>query len=309
MPFTPMSAALLGGLLGLLVGSFLNVVVYRLPLMMAREWWRDVAGYLGDAKAHADVFGQDLPASASAESKRLESALDALPAFDIARPRSRCPHCGHVIRWYENVPVLSWLVLRGKCSACSHAISPRYPLVELATAVAFALVASRFGITWTALAWAVFAAVLIAQFLIDFDTQLLPDSLNYPLLWLGLLMAASGASVPLSDSVWGAVAGYMSLWTVFQLHHKLTGKVGMGHGDFKLLAALGAWFGAHMVLALILLSSVVGAVVGGGLLVVGRLANRNIPMAFGPFIAGAGLVAMAVGPAQLERWMPFAFPF
>lgn len=297
------------GVLGLIIGSFLNVVIHRLPLMMARDWWRDVAGYLTDAKAHQDVFGTALPRSTSDEGQRLEASLDVLAPLTLSRPRSRCPRCGHQIRWWENVPVVSYLGLRGKCSACANPISARYPAVEIVTGAAFALIASRWGISWVAGAWAVFACILIAQFLIDFDTQLLPDSLNYPLLWLGLIVAALGWTVPLSSAVWGAVAGYLSLWTVFQLHHKLTGKVGMGHGDFKLLAALGAWFGAHSILALILLSSVVGAVVGGALLVAGRLAHRDIPIAFGPFIAGAGLVAMAAGPAQLERWAPFAFPF
>jgi leader peptidase (prepilin peptidase)/N-methyltransferase len=277
--------------------------------MMSREWWQELGSLLTDPHAYKDVFGAPAPRATIAEGERLEAAMQALPPLSLSSPRSRCPHCGHQIRWWENIPVISWLMLRGKCSSCGARISLRYPLVELATAAAFAIVAWHWGITWTGAAWAAFAAILIVQFLIDFDTQLLPDDLNYLLLWLGLVMAALGATVPLSSAVWGAVWGYLSLWIVFQVHHKLTGKIGMGHGDFKLLAALGAWFGAHYLVALILLSSVVGSIVGGTLILVGRLAHKDIPMPFGPFIAGAGLVALAVGPERLPQLIPFAFPF
>lgn len=271
-------------LLGALVGSFLNVVVYRLPKMMERQW----------AEECAELSGTTLP--------------DAQP-FNLMVPRSRCPHCAHPIRWYENIPVLSYVALRGKCSQCQHRIGLRYPAVELVTSALFATAAWHHGAGWTGLAWAVFAALLVALFLIDFDTQLLPDDLNYPLLWLGLAVAALGWSVPLGSAVWGAIFGYLSLWSVFQLHHLLTGKVGMGHGDFKLLAALGAWFGAQYLIAIILLSSLVGSVLGGLFLVLGRLANKDIPIAFGPFLAGAGLLLMVVGPQTLADWLPFAFPF
>jgi leader peptidase (prepilin peptidase) / N-methyltransferase len=315
MVVSPMIDAALAGILGLLVGSFLNVVIHRLPKMMFREWLDESADNFVPAAGMPSlwqlVFGdgtatpKDLAAAATAALPQVR----ALPPLSLASPRSRCPACGHQIKWYENIPVVSYLALRGKCSACATRISLRYPLVELATGIFFVVIASHWGLTLLALAWAVFAAILIAQFLIDFDTQLLPDDLNYPLLWLGLLVAALGWNIRLDSAVWGAIGGYLSLWSVYQLHHRLTGKVGMGHGDFKLLAALGAWFGAKSLLALILLSSIVGAAVGGALIIVGRLAHKDIPMPFGPFIAGAGLVAMAVGPAKLQQWMPFAFPF
>lgn len=274
------------GILGLMVGSFLNVVIHRLPLMMERQWAEECAELNGKAAETAD----------------------AAP-FNLMVPRSRCPHCGHQITWYENVPVVSYLMLGGKCSACKAGISVRYPAVELTTALLFAVAGSMHGASWIGLAWAVFCALLIALFLIDFDTQLLPDDLNYMLLWLGLVVAALGWNIPLKSAVWGAVLGYLSLWSVFQVHHLLTGRVGMGHGDFKLLAALGAWFGAEHLIAIILLSSLVGSVLGSIFLVVGRLAHKDIPFAFGPFLAGAGLLLFVVGSPTLAQWVPFAFPF
>lgn len=277
--------AALFGVLGLLVGSFLNVVIHRLPRMMEAEW----------ADNCAELAGTEAPERET---------------FNLARPRSRCPQCQHVIRWYENIPVISYLVLRGRCANCAAPIGMRYPLVELATGLMFALLATMYGLTPTGLAWAVLACLLVAQFFIDFDTQLLPDDLNYLILWLGLIASAMGwTTVALPSAVWGAVFGYMSMWTVYQVHHGLTGKQGMGHGDFKLLAGLGAWFGAEYLVAIILLSSVVGTVIGGSLLVIGKLAHRDIPIPFGPFLAGAGLLALLVGPARLEGLIPFAFPF
>lgn len=273
------------GVLGLLIGSFLNVVIHRLPKMLNAEW----------AANCAELAGQD--------------ATEQAP-YDLVRPASACPHCQHRIRWFENIPLLSYLVLRGKCSNCGAAIGIRYPAVEVATAGFFVLVALHHGLAPPAWAWAAFASLLIAQFCIDFDTQLLPDDLNYLILWGGLVASAlHWTSVPLGSAVWGAVFGYLSLWTIFQVHHRLTGKQGMGHGDFKLLAGLGAWFGAEYLVALVLLSSVVGSVIGGALLVVGKIANRDIPIPFGPFLAGAGLVALALGPGRLEQLVPFAFPF
>lgn len=284
MLVSPVVDAALFGVLGLLVGSFLNVVIYRLPKMLEAEW----------ADNCAQLSGTELPERAP---------------FNLARPRSRCQHCQHVIRWFENIPVLSYLALRGRCSRCRTPISLRYPLVELATGLAFATLAGMYGLTVIGLAWAALACLLMAQFFIDFDTQLLPDDLNYLILWLGLIASAmQWTSVALPSAVWGAVFGYLSLWTVYQVHHALTGKQGMGHGDFKLLAGLGAWFGADYLVAIILLSSVVGAAIGGTLLVVGRLAHRDIPIPFGPFLAGAGLLAMLVGPARLQSLIPFAFP-
>jgi leader peptidase (prepilin peptidase) / N-methyltransferase len=277
--------AALFGVLGLLVGSFLNVVIHRLPKMMELEW----------AANCAELAGTEVPESAP---------------FDLSRPRSRCPHCQHQIRWYENVPVVSYLVLRGRCSSCKTPISIRYPVIEIITGLFFVAMAHMYGLTPTGMVWAVLACLLIAQFWIDFDTQLLPDDLNYLILWLGLIASAMGwTTVALPSSVWGAVFGYLSLWSVYQLHHRLTGKQGMGHGDFKLLAGLGAWFGAEYLVALILLSSVVGSILGGVLLLVGRLSNKDIPIPFGPFLAGAGMVAMLAGPGRLEALLPFAFPF
>jgi len=275
----------LAGVLGLLVGSFLNVVIHRLPRMMERDWAADCA----------DLNGQAPPPTGE--------------ALTLVRPRSRCPHCGHAIRWYENIPIVSWLALRGKCSSCKASIGVRYPVVEAVTAAFFALCAWRFGFGPQAAAWAAFASLLICLFLIDMDTQYLPDDLNYILLWLGLLAAALGWTVPLKAAVWGAFGGYVSLWLVFKGYKLATGKDGMGYGDFKLLAALGAWLGVEFLLAIVLLSSIVGAVIGVVLLIVGRLANKEVPMPFGPYLAGAGLLSLVLGPAAVPALLPFAFPF
>lgn len=309
MTLMPGIDALFGGVLGLLVGSFLNVVAHRLPRMMGRGWWEEVHQMLDDEDSHRDVLGKPPTAQLVAEKVALRQALDGLVPLSLSKPASRCPHCGHKIRWYENIPVLSWLALRGRCSGCSKRISVRYPIVELVTAGFFALCAHRWGLTPQAAAWAAFAAVLVALFLIDMDTFLLPDDLTLPLLWLGLLAAAVGWTVPLASAVWGAALGYLVLWSIYHLFKLLTGKEGMGYGDFKLLAALGAWLGAEHLLAVILLSSVVGAVIGIVLLVAGKLANRNIPMPFGPYLAGAGLLALVLGPAAMPGLLPFAFPF
>ena len=277
-------AAVIAGVLGLLVGSFLNVVIHRLPKMLERQWAGECAEYTGQA-------------------------LEQQEPFNLVVPRSRCPRCGHVIRWYENIPVVSWLLLRGRCSECKARISLRYPLVELITAGFFALCGWRWGLTLQAAAWSAFAALLICLFLIDMDTQILPDDLNYTLLWLGFLASVLGWIVPLASSVWGAALGYGVFWMIFQAYKLATGKEGMGYGDFKLLAALGAWLGAPFLLAIILMSSMVGAVIGVLLIVVGKLANKDIPMPFGPYLAGAGLLALALSPAALPALLPFAFPF
>lgn len=273
------------GVFGLLIGSFLNVVIYRLPKMLDAEW----------AATCAEIAGKEVPDR---------------PIFNLVRPRSRCSSCGHMIRWYENIPVISYLMLRGKCSNCGTGIGLRYPAVELLTACFFVAAAMHHGVTLAGLAWAAFASLLIAQFFIDFDKKLLPDDINYLILWGGLVAALLGVTrVTITSAVWGAVFGYLSLWIVYQVHYLLTKREGMGYGDFKLLAGLGVWFGAESLIAMILLSSVVGSVIGGTLLVVGRLANRHIPIPFGPFLAGAGLVAMALGPGRLEQLIPRAFPF
>jgi len=279
-----MDAALVAGVFGLLVGSFLNVVIYRFPKMLERQWSSECAEYSGQPVAPQEPF-------------------------NLVVPRSRCRQCGHLIRWYENIPVISWIVLRGKCSECKAPIGLRYPVVELVTAGFFALCGWRWGLTPQAGVWAAFAALLICLFLIDMDTQILPDDLNYTLLWLGLLAAAMGWTVPLASAVWGAALGYGVFWAIFQLYKLATGKEGMGYGDFKLLAALGAWLGAPYLLAIILLSSIVGAVIGVMLIIVGKLANKDIPMPFGPYLAGAGLLALALSPAAVPALLPFAFPF
>jgi leader peptidase (prepilin peptidase)/N-methyltransferase len=276
--------AAIAGVLGLLFGSFLNVVIYRFPKMLERQWAAECAEFSGQEPKEED-------------------------AFNLLVPASRCRQCGHQIRWYENIPVVSWLALRGKCSQCGASIGMRYPVVELVTAAFFALCGARFGLTLQAAAWAAFAALLICLFLIDMDTQILPDDLNYTLLWLGLLVSALGWNIPLKSAVWGAALGYLVFWSIFQLFKLATGKEGMGYGDFKLLAALGAWLGVEYLLAIILLSSIVGAVIGIVLLLVGKLANKDIPMPFGPYLAGAGLLTLALSPAAVPALLPFAFPF
>ena len=303
------------GVLGLLIGSFLNVVIYRIPVMMYRDWLAEAVFNLMPSKDTPSlwslVFGPKAtpPAGLEAAAEKAAPAIEALPPFNLMRPASRCGSCGHQIRWYQNIPVLSYVLLRGRCASCKTPISPRYPLVELITAGLFALCAYRFGITPTGALWAVFGALLVCQFLIDFDTQFLPDSLNYPLLWLGLVGAAMGwTGVSLNAAVWGAVFGYLSLWLVYHGFRLITGKEGMGYGDFKLLAALGAWLGADYLIAIILVSSLVGAVIGLTLRFAGKLAHKDIPIAFGPFLAGAGLVCLVAGPELVKQWIPFAFP-
>ena len=267
-------------LIGLCVGSFLNVVIHRLPLMLERGWKIDSAEMLG-------------------------VALDPPAPITLSTPRSRCPSCGHAIAWYENVPVLSYLWLRGRCSACRSAISARYPFVEILTAAAFAVVGWKFGAQPVALLWCGFVAVLIALAGIDWDTTLLPDSLTLPLLWAGLVASALGWTVALPDAVWGAVAGYLSLWSVYWLFKLATGKEGMGFGDFKLLAALGAWLGLKMLLPVILGASILGALVGIGMKLRSSLREgRYVP--FGPFLAGSGIAVLLAGPARVLGWLGWA---
>ena len=267
-------------LVGLCIGSFLNVVVHRLPLILERSWKRDSAELLGVAV--------ELPAE-----------------IGLARPSSRCPACAHPIAWHENIPILGWLRLRGRCSACGERISARYPIVEAATGLLFAAIAWRYGAQPHTLLWCAFGAVLLALALIDWDTTLLPDDLTQPLLWAGLTAAALGWTLPLSDSLWGAIAGYLSLWSVYWLFKLTTGKEGMGFGDFKLLAALGAWLGWSMIVPIVLAASVIGAVVGLAMKASGALREgRYVP--FGPFLAGAGLVVMLAGPQRVLHWLGWA---
>jgi leader peptidase (prepilin peptidase)/N-methyltransferase len=255
--------------LGLLIGSFLNVVIYRIPAMMQRESDNYVANELGKELPHTD-------------------------RFNLMVPRSRCPHCGHQITALENIPVISWLVLRGKCSACKAPISARYPAIELFTGLLSGLLVWTFGSGSVGLATLLFAYLLVAMTCIDYDTQLLPDDLTYPLLWAGLLLNLNGTFVPLHEAVIGAAAGYLALWAVYWLFKLATGKEGMGYGDFKLLAALGAWLGWKMLPTIILLSSVVGAVVGISLIVFAKR-GRDKPIPFGPYLAAAGMIALLYG--------------
>ena len=258
--------AIVAGALGLLVGSFLNVVIYRIPKMMQRESDNYVAQESGKELPHPD-------------------------RFNLIVPRSTCPQCGHRITALENIPVLSYLFLRGKCSECKAAIPWRYPLIELISGLLAAYLIWRFGSGLAGLSSLVFLWLLIAMTFIDLDTQLLPDDLTFLLLWCGLLVNLNGAFVPLADAVIGAAAGYLSLWSIYWLFKLTTGKEGMGYGDFKLLAALGAWLGWKMLPAIILLSSVVGAVVGISLILLAKH-GREKPIPFGPYLAAAGLIAL-----------------
>ena len=281
--------------LGLMIGSFLNVVIHRLPRMMERQWWGEVAGQLEDETSYRQVFGGPLPEPVLQTSQKLDASLQALPKLNLAIPRSRCPACGHTIAWHENVPLLGWLRLRGRCSACGVRIPLRYPVVEVLTALLFAAVGWRFGAQPVALMWCAVAATLLALSVIDWDTTLLPDSLTQPLIWAGLVAALVGWSgLSVGTALIGAVAGYLSLWTVYWLFKLATGKEGMGHGDFKLLAALGAWLGWQALLPIVLMASVLGACVGLGMKAMGSLREgRYVP--FGPFLAGGGLVIMLSG--------------
>jgi leader peptidase (prepilin peptidase)/N-methyltransferase len=290
------------GVLGLLVGSFLNVVAHRMPLMLERQWWADVAGHLADAASFERTFGRKAPATVDQVAQALDASLTALPALGLARPASRCPACGHRIRWFENIPIVSWLVLRGRCSACKTRISARYPFVEGLTGLLFAAVAWRFGPQPVALMWCAVVAVLLALTLIDWDTTVLPDALTLPLLWAALVAAALGWSLPLPQAIWGAVVGYLSLWSVYWLFKLTTGKEGMGYGDFKLLAALGAWLSWQAILPIVLFASILGAVVGIGMKFSGALREgRFVP--FGPFLAGGGVGVLLIGLPAVLGWI------
>ncbi|MFL6656877.1 MAG: prepilin peptidase [Massilia sp.] len=268
--------ALVAALFGLLIGSFLNVVIYRVPKMLEREYDNACAEHCGKEPVHTDHFG-------------------------LALPRSACPHCGHQITALENIPVISYLVLQGKCRACKAPISKRYPLIELVSGLMAGYLVWRFGSGWTGLGIVVFGFLLLAMTFIDLDTKFLPDDLTYPLLWLGLLVNLQGAIVPLGDAVIGAVAGYMVLWTVNALYKLVRKHDGMGNGDFKLLAGLGAWMGWAMLPSIILLSSAVGAVIGIVMILLGkRDSQTQIP--FGPYLTGAGMLAMLYG-SYLQGYM------
>ena len=279
---SPPIFALCSGIFGLLVGSFLNVVIHRLPKMMEREWQAQCA----------ELNGQ---------------APESLSPYNLLVPRSACPHCGHAIGAAENIPVLSYLFLRGKCKGCGASISPRYPVVEASSGILSAFAAWHFGFGLPGLAAIVFVWALIALTFIDFDTQLLPDDITLPLLWLGLLLNLNGAFTTLPNAVIGAVAGYLVLWCVYWAFKLATGKEGMGFGDFKLLATIGAWLGWTMLPLVIMLSSVVGAVVGIALIVFAKH-GRNIPIPFGPYLAGGGLIALFWGNTLTQSYLQLLAP-
>ncbi len=276
--------------LGLCVGSFLNVVVYRLPRMMEREW-----------RVQCAELAAQPGTSEGSSSATTPNAQD--PRYNLIVPRSACPSCGHRITVLENVPLISWLALRGKCSACGVRISARYPLVELAGGVVAGYAAWRFGFSLAALGAMLFCWTLIALAVIDLDTQLLPDDLTLLLVWTGLAFNLGGTFAPLSSAVIGAIAGYLFLWAVYWAFKLATGKEGMGYGDFKLLAAIGAWLGWQALPLVVLLSSIVGATVGISLMVFARH-GRDRPIPFGPYLAAAGLIALFWGAQISQRWLP-----
>lgn len=277
--------------LGLLVGSFLNVVIHRIPRMLEMEWREQCAWLTGSPEA---LFSSPLPATVEGNAGR--------PAYNLWTPRSSCPHCGHAIAWYQNIPIVSWLFLRGRCAACGAGISRRYPLVEALTGLLFGYAAWHWGVGSHALAaWGLLAA-LVALCFIDLDTRLLPDNITLPLAWIGLLVNLGGTFVPLEQAVIGAVVGYLSLWSIYHLFKLLTGKEGMGFGDFKLLAALGAWLGWKTLLPIVLIASLAGALVGTALILLGGH-DRSKPLPFGPWLALGGVASLFWGGALVAFWL------
>ena len=278
MLLDPVVAIVVATAVGLCVGSFLNVVIHRLPKILERGWQEQCAAMR-------------------------DEVLPTQPRYNLAAPRSACPACGHRITLLENIPVVSWLALRGKCSACAASISVRYPIVELLGGALAAAAIYKFGATWQGLGACAFLWTLLALTGIDLDTQLLPDNLTLPLLWGGLIVNLNGIFVPLADAVIGAIAGYLVLWSIYWLFKLIRGKEGMGYGDFKLLAALGAWLGWKALPLIVLGSSVVGAVIGIALVAFkGR--DHNVPLAFGPYLAIAGTVVLFFGPSMLKVYFP-----
>ena len=280
---SPALFVILTVLLGLMIGSFLNVVIYRLPLMMQREWRAQCA----------ELLDQATP--------------DDTPRLSLWGPRSQCPHCHHLIGATENIPLLSYIRQRGRCAHCGVAIGVQYPLVEAASGLLAGIVAWKLGFGWPAMAALLFTWTLLAASVIDLHHQLLPDDLTLPLLWLGLLAALFGLGTDLRSAVIGAMAGYLSLWLIYQGFRLLTGKEGMGHGDFKLLAALGAWTGWQYLITIVLLSSLVGAICGLALILL-RGRARGAPLPFGPFLAAAGWIALLWGETinhAYLRWLGF----
>lgn len=287
---TPIALISAVGVLGLLIGSFLNVVIYRVPLMLQREWEFQCRELLCE--------------SGAAEMQDTIPENNAV-RFNLLYPNSRCPACEAPIRAWQNIPILSYLLLRGKCANCKASISIRYPIIEAVTALLSCFVAWHFGASWQTTAMLLLSWVLIALTMIDFDHQLLPDNLTLPLLWVGLVANSYGLFCSLPDALWGAVAGYLSLWSIYWLFKLVTGKEGMGHGDFKLLAMLGAWFGWQMLPLIIILSSLVGAVMGIALLLF-KNRGKSVPIPFGPYLAAAGWIAAIWGEQLTQAYFRFA---
>lgn len=275
------------GLLGLCVGSFLNVVIHRIPLMMYHSWRQECSEFMAQQ-----------PDISAEQSISLTQAVANDTPITLSRPASRCPHCAHKIKWYENIPLVSWLVLRGRCSDCKASIGLRYPIVELITALLSMLVVYHFGVTAPGLSALVLVWTLIALTGIDFDTQLLPDRLTFPLAGLGLAVNSQGWFVSPTQSIWGLLLGFLSLWIVVKVFYLITKKHGMGQGDFKLLAVLGAWLGPMMLPLIILLSSLLGSIVG---IILMKKQGESKPFAFGPYIAIAGIIALLYG-ADIVNW-------
>jgi leader peptidase (prepilin peptidase)/N-methyltransferase len=269
-------------ILGLLIGSFLNVVIFRIPKMLEQDWHLQCAHLLEDEKKISE--------------------LESKEKITLSTPNSTCPKCQHAIKPWENIPVISYLFLKGKCSQCKSPISLRYPLVELATALLSLITIAYFGASYAGLAALILTWTLIALTMIDADTQLLPDNMTLPLMWIGLILNAFGIFTNLESALWGAVFGYLSLWSVYQLFKLLTGKEGMGYGDFKLLAALGAWFGWQALPIIILVSSVVGAIIGISMILI-KGKDKNIPIPFGPYLAIAGWITLVWGEELKHLWL------
>jgi len=278
----PFSFYFFVGILSLMVGSFLNVVIYRFPKMLEQGWYSECREFLGDEV-------KDIPAKKQT-------------TLTLSKPNSTCPNCNHQIRFYENIPVISWLFLKGKCSQCKNNISVRYPIIEATTALLSLLVANHFGISYVTFFTLLLTWGLICLTMIDFDHMLLPDQITYPLLWLGLLININGLIVPLEQAVIGAVAGYMSLYLVMWLFKLLTGKEGMGHGDFKLLAVFGAWMGWQLLPLLILMASAVGAIIGISLMVF-KNHQREQAIPFGPYLAIAGWICLLWGEGMWQWYL------
>jgi len=274
----PSSFPVVAGIFGLVVGSFLNVVIFRLPKMLQKEWKQQCEEFLEQESKNEDE------------------------AYNLSTPSSSCPHCNHKIKPWENIPVISYLFLRGRCSSCKNSISLRYPIIELVCGLMSGFVAWEFGFSIEALAAIFLTWILITLSMIDYDTKLLPDIITLPILWLGILLNINGTFTSLENSVIGAIAGYLSLWSIYQVHHFFTGKEGMGFGDFKLLALLGAWLGWQSLLMIVLLSSLVGAIVGISLIIfLGR--DRMLPIPFGPYLASAGWISLVWGEQLLQLYM------